>query len=412
LSFKSILRTFRESKYVLLYQISERFFFFLIFWAFARFFPVEIYGKLISTFTIANICSVIFDLGLQIFIQREFSINRKNDLSFILSSVLSISVAVFPLFLFLVLISARIISTDIQMYIVILIGLFTYLYNIIILFNRVFWGQNEFKKSFYLNFIFRFTAVVLIFLQIVAFQLDLFYSLIILNSVFIIFLVYLLVIFSKQFKISFKNIKIRDISLLLKTSIPLGLAVMFNFLYDKIDVILISKLLDFNEVAYYGIGYGLYKSSSLAFSFLFIPLLSKVSYLHSKKNAVSLIIKKYMPVIIIISFFVIIIILFAAPFIVNLIYTFKYENSVIILKMLSFSVLGLALNNFTGTVLNGLGYYRENMLVTLFALILNIVMNIILIKIYGIMGAVITTIITEYFILFGDSYYIFKYFKR
>ena len=64
---------------------------------------------------------------------------------------------------------------------------------------------------------------------------------------------------------------------MISVSIPLGLAVIFNFLYDKIDILLISKLLDYNEAAFYNIAYGLFKASALGFSFLLVSGFTKVA---------------------------------------------------------------------------------------------------------------------------------------
>jgi O-antigen/teichoic acid export membrane protein len=91
---------------------------------------------------------------------------------------------------------------------------------------------------------------------------------------------------------------------------------------------------------------------------------------------------------------------------IKLIYTDKFSNSVFILKIVSFAVIGLALNNLTGMILNGLGLFRENMYVTFTGLIINIILNIIFIPLYGIVAAAVISVITEYFIFYGDYYFI------
>jgi len=196
---------------------------------------------------------------------------------------------------------------------------------------------------------------------------------------------------------------------LIKISLPLGMAVIFNFLYDKIDILLISKYTDFSQVGYYNIGYGIYKASSFAFSFLLVSGLTHVSYLSRRRSAVKLFFKKYALSFLFIGIILNIILFFASDFIIKLIYTYKFANSVFILKIVSFAVIGLALNNLTGVILNGLGLFRENMYVTFTGLIINIILNFIFIPLYGIVSAAVISVITEYFIFYGDYYFIKKF---
>ncbi len=100
---------------------------------------------------------------------------------------------------------------------------------------------------------------------------------------------------------------------------------------------------------------------------------------------------------------------FFAGVIIELFYTDKFNDSVLVLKILSFAVTGLALNNLTGVILNGLGMYRQNMNVTFLGLILNIILNIIFLPVYGIAGAAVITVLTEYFIFTGDYIYLKKF---
>ncbi|MEZ4689432.1 MAG: hypothetical protein R3A12_04340 [Ignavibacteria bacterium] len=65
-------------------------------------------------------------------------------------------------------------------------------------------------------------------------------------------------------KYFFKGFRLKSTFSLIKLSLPLESGSYFNFLYDKIDI-LISKLTDFDQTAYYNVAYGIYKSSSILF---------------------------------------------------------------------------------------------------------------------------------------------------
>lgn len=199
---------------------------------------------------------------------------------------------------------------------------------------------------------------------------------------------------------------------ILKISFPLALAVLFNFLYDKIDIILISKYTNFNETGYYNIGYGIYKSATLMFAFLLIIGLNRASVLSGNMSALKLLYKKYASILIFISIILNLILFFGGELIISLLYTDKFAPSDVIIKILSFAVLGISLNNLTGVLLNGIGDFKGNMYVTLIGLIINVILNLIFIPMYGIVAAAIITLITEYFIFFGGYYLLNKHWRE
>ena len=69
------LKTIKNSKYLLFYNIAERVFFFILFLIFARKYNSEYYGQIVTLFTLSNLIIVFFDFGLPILIQREISIS-------------------------------------------------------------------------------------------------------------------------------------------------------------------------------------------------------------------------------------------------------------------------------------------------------------------------------------------------
>ena len=198
---------------------------------------------------------------------------------------------------------------------------------------------------------------------------------------------------------------------LLKFASPLGLAVLFNFLYDKIDILIISKLTDYDQVAFYNIGYGIFKTSTLAYSFIFISGFTRISYIGRSKKAVSLFFKKYFFILFKICLVISIILFLFPDFLVKFIYTDKLAEAAPVLSILSFAVFGLAFNNLTGIMMNGLGMYKSNMYITFTGLILNILLNILLIPEYGIKAAAAVTVVTEYYIFISGYLLILKYIK-
>ena len=410
--FKSYLKVFTESKYVLYLNIVDRVFFFIIFVLIAREYPIEIYGKLITLFAISNVFITIFDLGLPIYLQREISI-LKTQSSQLFSQIFVTNLIVFIAYFASAFIFYELLYADINLGLFLSTIVFAYFISLININQKVLSALKKFKDQFQINIKSRLLIIILYVPAILILKIGIpwLLSLVLVGFIYNIFLLIRALKINHVF-FSFRFFNYKQIKSILKVSFPLGLAVIFNFLYDKVDVLLISKLADFTQVAFYNVGYGLYKTSTLFFSFLLVAGLTKVSYLSRNKKGVKLFFKKYFKILSLICLFIFLILFFGSEFIIKIIYTNKFDESIIILKLLSFAILGLALNNLTGVVLTGIGLFKENMIVTMIGLLLNVILNIIFIPLYGIIACAIITIMTEYFIFAGDIFFLNKFFKR
>lgn len=195
---------------------------------------------------------------------------------------------------------------------------------------------------------------------------------------------------------------------LLAVSLPLSLAILFNFLYDKIDIILISKLTGFSETADYGIAYGLYRSSTLVFSFIFVAAFSKFSKINELNSEIKLLFAKYFKSLVVISIVISVLLYFFSDFIIAILYSGKYSAAGYVMQVLSFAILGLSLNNLTGIVLNSMGMFKSNMYIALTALLINVILNLIFIPYFGIVAAAVISVITEYFIFMAGAFILRK----
>lgn len=405
-------RIINESKYLIYLTLTERIFFFFVFILIARNYPLEIYGEMITAFSAAGILIILFDLGLPILLQRETAAKKENASGY-LSSVLLINMLLFPLFILFMILICSLFLYDIPIALVILISLAVYFFSVSNILNKSLSGLGDFKSQFVSLLISRIISIAVFLSAVFYFNTGLNILMAIIFCGALIQTSYLLKSISKnKLTINFNISSRPSAGSLIRFSIPLGLAVIFNFLYDKIDILLISKLTDFDQTAYYNAAYGIMKASTISFSFLFASGLTRISILSRNRKAVKLFFSKYSFIILIICIPITLILYFTADFIIKIFYTEKFEDSANVLKILSFALTGLALNNLTGIILNGLGFFRKNMNVTLLGLIINVILNIILIPQYGIAAAAAVTLITEYFVFLGDIFYINKYFKN
>lgn len=410
--FKSYLKVFTESKYVLYLNIADRIFFFVIFVLIAREYPTEAYGKLITLFAISNVFITIFDLGLPIYLQREISVSKTQS-SQLFSQIFVTNLIVFITYFASAFIFYELLFADINLGLFLATIVFAYLISLININQKVLAALKKFKEQFQINLKSRLLIIILYVPAILFFKIDIpwLLSLVIVGFIYNIFLLIRVLEINHVF-FSFKYFNYKQIKSILKVSFPLGLAVIFNFLYDKIDILLISKLTDFNQVAFYHVGYGIYKVSSLSFLFLFVAGFTRVSYLSTNKKAVGLFFKKYLKTVLVICFLLSIVLILFADIFIRLIYSDKFQNSIIVLQILSFAIIGLGLNSLTGTILIGIGFFKTNMFITLSALVINMLLNLIFIPQYGIIAASVIMIVTEYFLFAGGLYFILRYLKH
>ena len=396
---------FKSGKYILFLNIFERLFYFFLFLIIARNYSTQEYGELITIFTLSNVLTVIFNLGFSNLLQRQSAISREK-ISFLFSNIFIIQLFGLLIYLVSCFILKAFFYSEVSFYLFLFIVLYNFLTTFQGLFNSVLSGLSKYKIQFILTFYSQLMISGIVIFILNAKLGNLILYLFITNFVFL-YIYYHTGLKDNNVIFLPSSTKLRDASNILKMSIPLWLAVIFNFLYDKVDILLISYYLGFSQAAFYNVGYGIYKSSAIAFTFILVTGYTKAAFLSKRKIAIILFINKYLKLLLMIGIVIFIIFFFLTELIINTIYSAKYFD--LILKIMSFAVIGLALNNFTGVVLNGLGKFKENMMVTFFGFIINIFLNILFIPKFGIIAAALISVITEYIILTGDLFFIYKY---
>ena len=198
------------------------------------------------------------------------------------------------------------------------------------------------------------------------------------------------IFFLKKIKFSFMLAKS-----LLKDSWPLILSGIAISIYMKIDQVMIYEMLGSKEVGYYSVAV---KFSEI---WLFITVSITTSLFPAIISAKKTSIKKYYNrllnlyrLLVFISIIISILIFLLAKFIVLYTYGREYSQSIVLLKLYVWSIIFVFLNNGSWQ-----WYIAENLqnlaMIRLFiGAIMNIVLNFILIKLYGLNGAVYATLIS------------------
>lgn len=394
---KQLLKLYNANKFVFFLQILDKLFFFILFWFIAYLFSVNEYGNVIVSFSVSNILFYILQFGIPIYLQNKSAKSEKINFRDIVISI-HYGLFIFLISNFMILFIMKLLYGDYSTQLL-LINSFVFSYYFISIFNSLLLGRREHKYQFK---VFLFVRLILILLLTSLFLLssDLFFIILacFIGNVVISLILYFRVIneyYTERIKFNYDYSEYKS---LLYTSLPIGLASIINFLYDKIDTIIISKILNVDQAAYYNISYGVYKTSHLLFSFILIAGFTRVSYLSKRISAVSIFLKKYYKYLFSLSIIISVLLLLLSETLIIGLYGEKYRSSILLLQMLSISVFPLALNNLTGITLNGLGLYKTNLKIVIAALVINLTFNFMLLNCIGVIGAVLTTFITEVFI--------------
>jgi len=195
---------------------------------------------------------------------------------------------------------------------------------------------------------------------------------------------------------------------------PLGLAAFSALIYSHVDVLILGKFLGQTNVGIY--------SSATPFAFALIQLLnvpfvvavypalariensSKKRFIHAIVKSIAVILLWSVPSAIFISI--------SSPYLIPLIFGHKYDQGIKFLQVLIFFVPALSLSAFLYKVLIILKKQNIYLFISIFAAVLNIFLNFILIPLFGIYGAVWSAILTQYILLLVYVLTVLLYLKR
>ena len=226
---------------------------------------------------------------------------------------------------------------------------------------------------------------------------------ILLSSILISFSIFLLSVnitksLFSRFKIKFDRLFIKKYIFL---SLPLVLASAAEFINLKIDIIFIGSLLNDTQVGYYSAAYNLILGATyfpLALAKVYFP--NFISYLNRERDSAFNLFYLYSFIFSVYSMICILIFITKSDWIINQIYGKEFYSASKVLQYLAFGLFVLVLNrlfNYTLIALKKDSFYLK---ITLTGTIMNLSLNYLLIPIYGLIGAAIATICTEFIIMF------------
>ncbi len=378
----------------------------------ARFLGAVSYGKFTFALAFSMLTIILVDLGINTFLIREIARQKRLASKYFINAFIGkIFLAIITFLLVVLFLNILNYPSDTKT-IVYIIWFFTTLSTFTDLLYSIF---RAFERMWFDAFlkILRTSLLALLGLYVLFRG----YSLFVFSSVFvltelIVLLIALSIGFKKFIKIKFE-IELDFIKNLIKKSFPFGLGIIFGSIYFYIGSVILSKIKGDMEVGIYSVAY------YLVIALLFIPTVytnaiypvlsrnfktskEKLIFMHKKSF-------KYLYLLgLPISFGL----FFLSNKIINFFYGPAYEFSAVALKILSWFIFIKFINFLNGVTLYSIDKQNKRMLSQGTTAAFNILLNIILIPLFGFIGAAIATLISEV-VLFGFYYgFVSKYLYR
>ncbi len=185
---------------------------------------------------------------------------------------------------------------------------------------------------------------------------------------------------------------------LLKDSWPIIFSGAFALIYSRIDQVLIKNMLDAHSVGIYGAGVAIveawYFLPNIIMSSLFPAIINaKISSVDIYRERL----KKLSVFLFILALMISLLTSIFAPLIIKILYGSAFIGSVWILQIYIWSIIGSFLSNLATNYLVAENYRKISFFMNFLPMLMNIILNIIWIPIYGIAGAAFATLISYSF---------------
>ncbi len=201
---------------------------------------------------------------------------------------------------------------------------------------------------------------------------------------------------------------------LLSESLPMG-AVLFLFTADnKIDTVMLGLLKGSAPVGVYGIAYRIYDVLILGAAYLMnvlLPVISRFSDISKWKKELKEIYQKAFDILLLAGITVVVLVWIFAPLAVRILTQQRFSefsDAVNVLRILSLAMFVAYFNHLTGYTIVALGRQRPYLLVAFFALVFNVLANLVAIPRFSYFGAAVVTLLTEVGVLLITTFFTFR----
>jgi len=361
----------------------------------ARYLSEDSFGMIFAAINLATLFTLFTDLGVSTFLTIQLSRDRE-VLKPYLNNALSIKLGLAAL-AFLGIISVAFLTphTGTKLIVVFIIGLYIVLTAISQIFQSIFQAAQAMEHIAITQLL---NPVILLVgtIYVIASGMDVIaFALLYLISGFIIlaYNVAMVVLFYHRPLPAFDT---KLWKMLILGGLPLSLSAIFSFIYFRIDVQLIDFMLGDVAVGNYGAAFKVIDAVVCIPAMYTMAILPVISYYYHKESPdLQVLLEKSLKYLLIMGVPISIGGVLCAEQIINLMYPGKFAEAVPVLQGLSLGMLIMFINYMGTTVLTATNLQKKFMVINGFSAVINILLNLLVIPVYGIAGSAYTMVLTQ-----------------
>lgn len=355
-------------------------------------------------FAFVGLFVVFNDLGIQVLFVREAARDLSKT-SYILKNILTLKVLLGLIVAFLTAAAVNFASVSTEVALSVYVVAFaTFFFSIKTIFLAVFYAHEKMLFAAFAGVLEMLLAVVLGLLAILAGYGLFGLSLAFLVSYFVVFVVSLVAVrrltpVSLGFDFGFQG-------RFVKSSLPFWFSGLFIAIYFRIDTVMISFIRGSAETGLYNASYrlldALYFIPSAVIAAVF-PAMSRLNA--TNKPALLSLYRKSFYYLLALALPIGVGVTMLAERLTLFIFGSGFSGTHIALQILIWALVAIFLSSLTGFLMNAVDKQMVFTLTTGFAAALNIALNLFFIRLWGYIGAAISTVITEFFVLASLLYF-------
>ncbi|MCK5283692.1 MAG: flippase [Nanoarchaeota archaeon] len=378
----------------------------------ARFLGDISFGKLSFALAFTEIFSILIDWGTRLLLVRDISTDKNKSEKY-LGNVLTLKIFTSIIVAIIIFILVNLLGypadTKIAVYLATLITIFQSFQLTIGAIYQAFERQEFVAITKIIRVILRFAITLPLLL--------LGYGLIPVMIGYVIVFLISLIITSFICRFKFINLKFSFDKVVFKhffiKSIPFMLSSLFVVIFFKVDIVMLEMIKGEAVVGWYSAAHNLVDglvSIPMAISAALLPV--TISYFLKSKEKLIFLYKSSIKFLSLISFPVAFGTLFIAKDVILTIYGIKYQNSILALQYLVWSIIPIFIVYMMGNLQIAIHREKIGMYALGFTALTNIVLNLILIPKYSLIGAAIATLISQ--LIYIVLYHLInnKYFEK
>ncbi len=233
--------------------------------------------------------------------------------------------------------------------------------------------------------------------------------------IYAVFFVITLIVSAKVIDVKLSNVKISFLkaSELIKMSFHLSLIKMLIVLYVHFNTILLTLIKGETQTGIYAAGFRFISAFgflAVSFTAAVFPVMSKMGV--GKIDVLLKAYKKTSKYLLIMGIFISAILASQAKSLILLIYGQEFSKSILPLSIMSLTPIFMFLNTGTSYLLFSMDREKSYLATMSISLLVVLILNLILIPLFGYIGASITTLAPEVFMFLVLCFFVFRIFKK